>query len=106
MVDIEFAPVLSLHQPPGNLERLLDEQETEANEILWAIDRIPRSLWQYEDLGRVHLSLSGTLLETLSDPDFQRRVSGVVDCEALLWYMQNTRIIELLRHPHPPPVLR
>ena len=105
MVDIEFALVLTLHQPPGNLERLLDERETEGNEILWAIDRIPRSLWQYEDLGRVHLSLSGTLLETLADPNFQRRVSGVVDCEALLWYMQNTRIIELLGTGHYHPVL-
>ncbi len=50
MADIGFALVLSLHQPPGNLEHLLDEQEQEAREILWAIDRIPRSLWRYEDL--------------------------------------------------------
>ena len=105
MVDIEFALVLTLHQPPGNLEQLLDTQETEAKEILWAIDRIPRSLWQYEDLGRVHLSLSGTLLETLANPDFQRRVSGIVDCEALLRYLQNTRIIELLGTGHYHPVL-
>jgi hypothetical protein len=105
VVDIEFALVLTLHQPPGNLEQLLDAQDTETKEILWAIDRIPRSLWQYEDLGRVHLSLSGTLLETLADPDFQRRVSGIVDCEALLWYLQNTRIIELLGTGHFHPVL-
>jgi len=105
VLDIEFALVLSLHQPPGNLEQLLDTQETEAKEILWAIDRIPRSLWQHEDLGRVHLSLSGTLLETLAHPDFQHRVSGIVDCEALLWYLQNTRIIELLGTGHYHPVL-
>jgi len=61
VVEIEFALVLTLHQPPGNLERLLSEQETEVKEILGAIDRIPRSLWQYEDVARVHLSLSGTL---------------------------------------------
>ena len=105
MVDIEFALVLALHQPPGNLERLLYDQQEEAKEILWAIDRIPRSLWQYEDLGRVHLSLSGTLLETLANPDFQRRVSATVDCEAVLWYLQNTRIIELLGTGHYHPVL-
>jgi 4-alpha-glucanotransferase len=105
VLDIEFALVLILHQPPGNLEQLLDTQETEAKEILWAIDRIPRSLWQYEDLGRVHLSLSGTLLETLAHPDFQRRVSGIVDCQALLWYLQNTRVIELLGTGHYHPVL-
>ena len=30
----------------------------------------------YEDIARVHLSLSGTLLETLSNPSFQERVYG------------------------------
>ena len=55
--------VLNLHQP-GNLERLLATQEWAAKEILWAIDRIPRWLWPFEDLGRVHLCLSGTLLGT------------------------------------------
>ena len=57
--------MLNLHQPAGNLDKLLSEHECEAKEILWALDRIPRSLSAYEDLGRVHLSLSGTLLETL-----------------------------------------
>jgi 4-alpha-glucanotransferase len=56
MADINFALVLNLHQPAGNLEQLLDEQEWQAREILWAIDRIPRSLWQYEEVARVHLS--------------------------------------------------
>ena len=105
MADIGFALILSLHQPPGNLEHLLDEQPQEAREILWAIDRIPRSLWQFEDLARVHVSLSGTLLETLASPDFQHRVYGIVDCGSLLWYLQNTRIIELLGTGYYHPVL-
>ena len=105
VADVEFALVLSLHQPPGNLEHLLDAQEREATEILWAIDRIPRSLWPYEDIARVHLSLSGSLLETLANPDFQRRVYGIVDCGSLLWYLQNTRIIEVLGTGYYHPVL-
>jgi alpha-amylase/alpha-mannosidase (GH57 family) len=105
MQDIDFALVLNLHQPPGNLEHLLATQEWEAREILWAMDRIPRSLWPYEDLGRVHLSLSGSLLETLSNADFQRRVYGIVDCGSLLWYLQNTRIIEILGTGYYHPVL-
>ena len=105
MADVEFALVLSLHQPPGNLEHLLDAHEREATEILWAIDRIPRSLWPYEDIARVHLSLSGSLLETLANPDFQRRVHGIVDCGSLLWYLQNTRVIELLGTGYYHPVL-
>jgi hypothetical protein len=78
--DISWALVLNLHQPTGNLEHMLTHEEWEAKEILWAMDRVPRSLWDYEDVGRVHLSLSGTLLEALSGQEFQERVYGVADC--------------------------
>ena len=105
MANVSFALVLNLHQPACNLEDLLQRCEWEAREILWAIDRIPRSLWSYEDVGRVHLSLSGTLLETLSSPEFQHRVYGMVDCGSLLWYLQNTRIIQILGTAYYHPVL-
>jgi hypothetical protein len=39
-----------------------------------------RSQWGYEDAGKVHLPLSGTLPEMLSDLDLQSRTYGVVDC--------------------------
>jgi hypothetical protein len=55
MANVSFALVLNLHQPAWNLEDLLQHREWETKEILWAIDRIPRSLWAYEDVGRVHL---------------------------------------------------
>lgn len=101
----QHALVLNLHQPAGNLESLLEHQEWEAKEILFAMDRIPRSLWGYEDLARVHLSLSGTLLETLSDPVFQNRVYGTVDCGSLLWYFQNRELFEILGTGYYHPVL-
>ena len=69
------------------------------------IDRIPRSLWEDDDLGRAHLALSGTLLETLADPRFQQRVYGTVDCGSLLWHLQNTRTIEVLGGAYYHPVL-
>lgn len=99
------ALVLNLHQPSGNLDYLLEHAPWEAKEILFAMDRIPRSLWGHEDLGRVHLSLSGTLLETLSDPRFQERVYGTVDCGALLWYLQNKDLIEVVGTGYYHPVL-
>jgi alpha-amylase/alpha-mannosidase (GH57 family) len=104
MSTIHHALVLNLHQPAGNLEHLLAESEWEAKEILYAYDRIPRSLWGYEDVGRVHLSLSGTLLETLSSPEFQDRVYGIVDCGSLLWHLQNQSIIEILGTGYYHPV--
>ena len=105
MADVAFALVLNLHQPTDNLEQLTEHHEWEAREILWAMDRIPRSLWPYEDIGRVHLSLSGTLLETLANPGFQGRVYGIVDCGSLLWYLQNTSIIQVLGTAYYHPVL-
>ncbi|MFO1372436.1 MAG: glycoside hydrolase family 57 [Candidatus Competibacteraceae bacterium] len=99
------ALVLNLHQPHGNLEHLLQYNEWEAKEILFAMDRIPRSLADYQDLGRVHLALSGTLLETLSNPDFQSRVYGIVDCGSLLWQLQNTKSIDILGTGFYHPVL-
>ena len=103
--DIAFALVLNLHQPAGNLEDLLGSDQWEATEILYALDRIPRSLWPYQDIGRVHLAMSGTLLKTLADPAFQARVYGIVDCGSLLWHLQNTSIIDILGSAYYHPVL-
>jgi alpha-amylase/alpha-mannosidase (GH57 family) len=105
MPTAHHALVLNLHQPAWNLEHLLEHNAWEAKEILYALDRIPRSLWPYEDLGRVNLTLSGTLLETLSSPDFQSRVYGIVACGDLLWHLQNERIIEILGTGYYHPVL-
>ena len=102
---IGHALVLNLHQPAGNLDELLREQPWEARQILWALDRIPRALWRYEGLARVHLALSGTLLETLADPAFQERVYGVVDCGSLLWHLQNGRVVDVLGTGYYHPVL-
>jgi len=99
------ALVLNLHQPPNNLQELLDAGDWEAKEILFALDRIPRSLWGYEDVARVHLSLSGVLLETLKDPSFQERVYGVIDCGSLLWHFQNQDLFEILGTGYYHPVL-
>jgi alpha-amylase/alpha-mannosidase (GH57 family) len=71
MREIHHALVLNMHQPPRNLENLLDTNEWEVKEILFAYDRMPRACWAYQDIARVHLSLSGTLLETLSNPIFK-----------------------------------
>ncbi len=103
--DICHALVLNLHQPAGNLDALLNSAPWEATEILYALDRIPRALWRHEDTARVHLSLSGTLLEALSAPRFQERVYGTVDCGSLLWHLQHTRTIDVLGTAYYHPVL-
>jgi len=105
MSTIHHALVLNLHQPPGNLDRLLVESPWEAKEILYAYDRIARSLWGQEDIARVHLSVSGTLLESISDQEFQARVYGTIDCGSLLWHWQNENLFEILGTGYYHPVL-
>jgi 4-alpha-glucanotransferase len=105
MGNIYHALVLNLHQPTGNLEGLLESNEWEAREILLAMDRIPRALWGYQEVGRVHLSVSGTLLETLSNPQFQKRVYGIVKCGDLLWHLQNRDLFQILGTAFYHPVL-
>ena len=105
MRKVFHALTLNFHQPPGNLEHLLATEEWAAKELLWAIDRMPRALWDYEGIAKVHLNLSGTLLETLSNPSFQERVHGIVKCGELLWHLQNRRIFEVLGTGYYHPVL-
>jgi 4-alpha-glucanotransferase len=103
---INHALVLNLHQPSGNLEELFHSNAMIGKEILWAIDRIPRALWSpYEFIGRVHLSLSGTLLETLENQKFQSQVYGIAKCGDLLWYLQNYRIIDIVGTAYYHPIL-
>jgi len=102
---VHHALVLNLHQPHGNLEQLLASKPWEAREILYAYDRIARFLWAYEDTARVHLSPSGSLLETLSCSAFQQNVYGIVDCGALLWHLQNRSIIDILGTAYYHPIL-
>ena len=102
---IHHALVLNLHQPAGNLQEMLQTEPWEVRQILSAIDRIPRALWGQEDLGRVHVSLSGTLLETLADPGFQSDVYGMVKVGDLLWHLQNRAIVEILGTGYYHPVL-
>jgi 4-alpha-glucanotransferase len=102
---INHALVLNLHQPSGNLASLLEHDTWAAKEILWAMDRMPRALWGYEDVARVHLSMSGTLLETLANQEFQQKVYGIVKCGDLLWHLQNTRLFEILGTGYYHPVL-
>jgi len=99
------ALVLNFHQPTGNLEDLLQHHPWDAKQILYAMDRMPRSIWDYQDVARVHLALSGTLLETLANPAFQQQVYGIVDCGALLWQLQNKELFNILGSGYYHPVL-
>lgn len=85
MPEIYHALGLSMHQPLGNLLALHNSQERwEARQVLWAYDRPTRMIEGYEDVARLHMSFSGTLLKQLEDPAIRETFHDVVDIEDLL----------------------
>lgn len=85
MAEVYHALGLNMHQPPGNLFALHNSEERwEAKQILWCYDRPTRMLEGYEDVARLHMDFSGTLLKQLEDPAVRETFHDVVDVESLL----------------------
>ena len=82
MADVYHALGLHMHQPLGNLIALHNSGESwEAKQILGCYDRPTRMLEGYEDVARLHMSFSGTLLKQLEDPGIRQTFRDVVDLE-------------------------
>jgi alpha-amylase/alpha-mannosidase (GH57 family) len=85
MREVYHAIGLNMHQPLGNLLALHNSNEQwEAKQILWCYDRPTRMLQGYEDIARLHMSFSGTLLKQLEDPAVRETFRDVADIEAFL----------------------
>jgi 4-alpha-glucanotransferase len=106
MADVYHALGLHMHQPLGNLLALHNsDQAWEAKQILWCYDRPTRMLEGYEDVARLHLSFSGTLLKQLEDPGVRQTFRDVVDIEDFLNRYRRSNIEFLgsgLYHPVYP----
>ena len=93
MAEVYHALGLNMHQPLGNLIALHNSNERwEARQILWCYDRPTRMLEGYEDVARLHISFSGTLLKQLEDPAVRETFHDVVDIEGLLDRYRRTGI--------------
>jgi alpha-amylase/alpha-mannosidase (GH57 family) len=85
MSEVYHALGLNMHQPLGNLIALHNSDERwEARQILWCYDRPTRMLDGYEDVARLHMGFSGTLLKQLEDPGIRETFHDVVDVEDFL----------------------
>jgi alpha-amylase/alpha-mannosidase (GH57 family) len=106
MPDVYHALGLNMHQPLGNLIALHNSDERwEARQILWCYDRPTRMLEGYEDVARLHMSLSGTLLKQLEDPGVRETFHDVVDIDDFLARYRRSSIEFLgtgLYHPVYP----
>ncbi len=80
MADVYHALGLHMHQPLGNLLALHNSEATwEARQILWCYDRPTRMLEGYEDVARLHLSFSGTLLKQFEDSGVRQTFGDTVN---------------------------
>lgn len=95
---------LHLHQPPGNLLDILQHAEFEGIGIIHAYDRIVRYAHQYKDVARIHVGISGVLLDQLTDPKVKAAYAPHLDIEGMLRGYREADNIELLGMGHYHPV--
>ena len=87
---------LHMHQPPDNLRRLFDREEETAVRILCAYDRAQQYAHRYAQFGKLHVCLSGSLLEQLLDPAIVDLCRRWVDVPAMLEGYRSAPNIELI----------
>ncbi len=106
MAPIYHALGLHFHQPLTNLMDIYNSGENwEAKQILWCYDRTTRMLEGFEDVARLHLSFSGTLLKQLEDPAIRKAFKNVADIADLMERYRKSTIEFLgsgLYHPVYP----
>jgi alpha-amylase/alpha-mannosidase (GH57 family) len=85
MSDVYHALGLNMHQPLGNLIALHNSDERwEAGQILWAYDRPTRMIEGLEDVARLHMDFSGTLLKQFEDTGIRETFHDIADIGAFL----------------------
>jgi hypothetical protein len=87
---------LHMHQPPGNLRLLIDENEFEAQQIMKCYERAARYAHVLGDVARLHVGFSGILLEQLRSKDIVDRYRRFVDIPAMLESYKQAKNIELI----------
>jgi alpha-amylase/alpha-mannosidase (GH57 family) len=95
---------LHMHQPPGNLRLLIEENEWEAQQIMRCYERVPRYARQLAPEARIHVGFSGILLEQLRSPEIVDRYRKFVDIPAMLDSYARAENIELIGMGYYHPI--
>ncbi|TAK35703.1 MAG: hypothetical protein EPO21_05420 [Chloroflexota bacterium] len=93
-----------MHQPPGNLDLLLNEADWDGKQIMLCYARPLKYARQYADVARFHVGFSGILLEQFLDPHIQRRYADVVDIPEMLRGYAEADNIELIGMGYYHPI--
>ncbi len=87
---------LHMHQPPNNLPFLLETDNTAAVQILQCYARAVNYALKYQDIARLHVSFSGSLVEQLQAPKIIDKYRKHVDIPLMLESYRTADNIELL----------
>lgn len=93
-----------MHQPPGNLELLINTNDWEARQIMLCYERPLKYAWLYRDVAHFCVGFSGILLEQFEDPKIIGRYSSIVDIPRMLDSYRNTPNIEIVGMGYYHPV--
>ncbi len=101
---IQHALGLHLYQPADNLRDLLRRDEAEVGRILRCYERIAGHAHKYAHVARLHVALSGVLVEQLRDPVLIEDCGHLADIPAILDGLRDAASIEFLGtgHRHAP----
>jgi hypothetical protein len=95
---------LHMHQPPGNLDLLIETNPFEAEQIMRCYERAARYAHRYPEEGRLHVGFSGVLLEQLRDPRIVDRYRHLVDIPAMLESYRTATNVELIGMGYYHPI--
>lgn len=93
---IQHAIGLHLHQPADTLLKLLQQDEGELRRVLLCYERLARHAHKYAHVARLHVALSGVLLEQLRDPAFIGATRHLADIPAILDSLRSAPNIEFV----------
>jgi len=103
-VTVFHALGLHMHQPPGNLQLLIDSNEWEAQQIIRCYERAARYAHSYSDVGRLHVGFSGILLEQFRDARIVDLYRRFVDIPAMLESYRTAANVELIGMGYYHPI--
>lgn len=103
-MNIYHALGLHMHQPPDNLDLLINSNEWEAQQIIKCYERAARYALMYKDVGKFHVGFSGILLEQFLDKEIQKKYSKFVDIPKMLDLYREAKNIEILGMGYYHPV--
>lgn len=95
---------LHMHQPPGNLELLIEENEWEAQQIIRCYERVPRYAREFRDVARIHVGFSGILLEQFRSQKIIDRYRQFVDIPAMIESYRESENIEIVGMGYYHPI--